>query len=65
MKNSSYIATSVENTREVELPEEFTDGKILISNYNDAKVSEKITLRPYEAIRNPEIINDFASYESQ
>ena len=38
-----------ENTREVELPEEFTDGKILISNYNDAKVSEKITLRPYEA----------------
>ena len=35
-----------ENTREVELPEEFTDGKILISNYNDAKVSEKITLRP-------------------
>ena len=39
-----------ENTREVELPEEFTDGKILISNYNDAKVSEKITLRPHEAI---------------
>lgn len=39
-----------ENTREVELPEEFTDGKILISNYNDAKVSKKITLRPYEAI---------------
>ena len=39
-----------ENTREVELPEEFTNGKILISNYNDAKVSEKITLRPYEAI---------------
>ena len=39
-----------ENIREVELPEEFTDGKILISNYNDAKVSEKITLRPYEAI---------------
>ena len=42
--------TFSENTREVELPEEFTDGKILISNYNDAKVSEKITLRPYEAI---------------
>ena len=39
-----------ENTREVELSEEFTDGKILISNYNDAKVSEKITLRPYKAI---------------
>ena len=39
-----------ENTREVELPEEFTDGKILISNYNDAAVNTKITLRPYEAI---------------
>ena len=35
-----------ENTREVEIPAEFTDGKILISNYEDAKVSEKITLRP-------------------
>ena len=39
-----------ENTREVELPEEFTNGKIFISNYNDAAVNEKITLRPYEAI---------------
>ena len=39
-----------ENTREVELPKEFTAGKILISNYDDAKVSEKITFRPYEAI---------------
>lgn len=39
-----------ENTREVELPEEFTNGKALISNYSDAKVNHKITLRPYEAI---------------
>ena len=39
-----------ENTREVELPEEFTNGKGLISNYIDAKVNHKITLRPYEAI---------------
>lgn len=39
-----------ENTREVELPEEFTNGKVLISNYSDAKVNHKITLRPYEAI---------------
>ena len=39
-----------ENTREVELPEEFTNGKVLISNYIDAKVNQKITLRPYEAI---------------
>lgn len=39
-----------ENTREVELLEEFTNGKVLISNYIDAKVNHKITLRPYEAI---------------
>ena len=39
-----------ENTREVELPEEFTNGKVLISNYSDVKVNPKITLRPYEAI---------------
>ena len=39
-----------DNTREVELPEEFINGKILISNYNDAAVNTKITLRPYEAI---------------
>ena len=39
-----------ENTREVELPEEFTNGKVLISNYIDAKVNHEITLRPYEAI---------------
>lgn len=39
-----------ENTREVELPEEFVNGKVLISNYSDAKANQKITLRPYEAI---------------
>ena len=39
-----------ENTREVEIPEEFVNGKILISNYSDAKANQKITLRPYEAI---------------
>ena len=39
-----------ENTREVELPEEFTNKKVLISNYSDAKANQKITLRPYEAI---------------
>lgn len=38
------------NTREVEIPEEFTNGKVLISNYIDVKVTPKITLRPYEAI---------------
>ena len=39
-----------ENTREVELPEEFINKKVLISNYSDAKANPKITLRPYEAI---------------
>ena len=39
-----------ENTREVEIPSEFTEGKVLISNYADAQTGEKITLRPYEAI---------------
>ena len=39
-----------ENTREVELPEEFVNKKVLISNYSDAKANQKITLRPYEAI---------------
>ncbi len=39
-----------ENTREVELPEEFVNKKVLISNYSDAKANPKITLRPYEAI---------------
>ena len=39
-----------ENTRDVEIPEEFVNGKVLISNYSDAKANQKITLRPYEAI---------------
>lgn len=39
-----------ENTREVELPEEFVNKKVLISNYSDAKANQKITLRPYETI---------------
>ena len=39
-----------ENTREVELPEELVNKKVLISNYSDAKANQKITLRPYEAI---------------
>ena len=39
-----------ENTREVELPEEFVNKKVHISNYSDAKANQKITLRPYEAI---------------
>ena len=38
------------NTRKVEIPEEFVNKKVLISNYSDAKANQKITLRPYEAI---------------
>lgn len=39
-----------ENTREVQLPEEFVNGEILIANYDDASVNATLTLRPYEAI---------------
>lgn len=39
-----------ENTRKVEIPEEFVNKKVLISNYSDAKANQKIALRPYEAI---------------
>lgn len=39
-----------ENTREVQLPEEFVNGEILIANYDNASVSTTLTLRPYEAI---------------
>mgnify|MGYP000102109976 FL=1 len=39
-----------ENTREVELPEEFVNKKVLISNYSDAKATKKSLSRPYEAI---------------
>jgi len=39
-----------ENTRKVEIPEEFVNKKVLISNYSDAKANQKITLRPYEAL---------------
>ena len=39
-----------ENKRKVEIPEEFVNKKVLISNYSDAKANQKITLRPYEAI---------------
>ena len=33
-----------------ELPEWVKDGKILISNYGDPDLSDKLTLKPYEAI---------------
>ena len=39
-----------ENTREVQLPEEFVNGEILIANYSDASADANLTLRPYEAI---------------
>ncbi len=39
-----------ENTREVQLPEEFVNGEVLIANYSDASADANLTLRPYEAI---------------
>lgn len=33
-----------------EVPEEFLTGEILIGNYGDAAVKERICLRPYEAV---------------
>lgn len=39
-----------ENTREVQLPEEFVNGEVLIANYSDASANANLTLRPYEAI---------------
>lgn len=39
-----------ENTRELQLPEEFVNGEVLIANYSDASANANLTLRPYEAI---------------
>ena len=37
------------DTVNVELPEEFGDAEILISNYKDVSVQVEMTVRPYEA----------------
>ena len=50
MKKLIVYCNFSENTREVELLKNLQTEKVLISNYIDAKVNHKITLRPYEAI---------------
>ena len=45
-----FIGCPLTAKQMVELPEEFVNKKVLISNYSDAKANQKITLRPYEAI---------------
>ena len=42
----NFYATEVE----MDLPVAYQNGQILISNYEDAKVSEKILLRPYQTL---------------
>ena len=35
---------------EMDLPVAYQNGRILISNYEDAEVSEKILLKPYQTL---------------
>ena len=35
---------------EMDLPPAYKNGQILISNYQDAEVSEKILLKPYQTL---------------
>ncbi|TVV59428.1 hypothetical protein AZK32_09575 [Streptococcus pneumoniae] len=35
---------------EIDLPAVYQNGQILISNYDDAEVSEKILLKPYQTL---------------
>ncbi|MBF0710652.1 MULTISPECIES: alpha,alpha-phosphotrehalase [unclassified Gemella] len=34
----------------IEIDSEFTDGKLLLSNYEDSKITKQLSLRPYESI---------------
>lgn len=43
---NNFYATELE----IELPEAYKNGQILISNYEDAEVSEKILLKPYQTL---------------
>lgn len=43
------ICNFSENTREIEIPEEFAGGKLLIANYADRTADSASALRPYEA----------------
>ena len=43
---NNFYATEVE----IELPATYKNGQILLSNYEDAEVSEKILLKPYQTL---------------
>lgn len=43
---NNFYATEVE----IELPAAYQNGQILLSNYEDAEVSEKILLKPYQIL---------------
>lgn len=43
---NNFYATEVE----IELPATYQNGQILLSNYEDAEVSEKILLKPYQTL---------------
>ena len=43
---NNFYATEVE----IELPKTYQNGQILISNYEDTEVSEKILLKPYQTL---------------
>lgn len=43
---NNFYVTEVET----DLPVAYQNGQILISNYEDAEVSEKILLRPYQTL---------------
>ena len=35
---------------EVEIPEEYQAGRVLLSNYDDAELAEKVSLKPYQTL---------------
>ena len=35
---------------EVEIPEEYQSGRVLLSNYDDAELAEKVSLKPYQTL---------------
>ena len=43
---NNFYATEIE----IELPAAYQNGQILISNYKDVELSEKILLKPYQTL---------------
>ena len=35
---------------EVEIPAEYQSGRVLLSNYDDAELAEKVSLKPYQTL---------------